>query len=45
LRGQSIVHPDVRTLAAFGALVVAVVVSTAIVLGAQGPKSPAARRP
>jgi hypothetical protein len=45
LRGQSIVHPDVRTLAASGALVVAVVVSTAIVLGARRPKSPAARRP
>ncbi|HYS37103.1 MAG TPA: hypothetical protein VEO01_15895, partial [Pseudonocardiaceae bacterium] len=45
LRGQSIVHPDVRTLAASGALVMAVVVSTAIVLTARGPKSPAARRP
>ncbi len=35
LRGQSLVHPDVRTLAAFGVLVVAVAVGTAVVLTAR----------
>jgi hypothetical protein len=33
-------HPDVRTLAAFAALAVAVVVSTAIVLTAQEGRRP-----
>jgi hypothetical protein len=37
LRGRSIVHPDVRTLAAATALVVGVTISSALVLRRSDP--------